>query len=396
MRILHIAESYPPTSGGVARVLQCLSEGLVRLGHDVTVATRVNPLRDFKVLNGVKVVSFDVDGKVDTGYTGEVRRYQEFVCTFPCDVLMVYAAQTWAADLVFPLLEELKCVKVFEPCGYSSLYNPDYAEYFKQLPSALKNFDHIVYLDANFRDALFGRRHNIDHYSIIPEGADLSEFGTEKKKGFRKRYKIRTKYMLLNVASYNRNKAQHFLLEAFLRAKPVDTTLVCIGPNAVGRSSRIYFRLLQIASIAIQMRLGFGTIRLLRNVGRDWVVAAFQEADLFLLGSSFEAAIPIAIHEAMAAGVPFISNRCGSLEEIEGGIVVTSPYEMSRGISILLANKRLRDELSEKGGAAAKTMYGFDKMVKAFEDLYQRLLSCKQTMQSSCLTHPLQVENTPG
>ena len=378
MRILHIVEAYPPASGGVPRLMQYLSEGLVSLGHDVTVATRVHPLRDFKILNGVEVVSFDVDGKVDSGYKGEVRRYQEFVRTFPCDVLMVYAAQTWAADLVFPLLKELNCIKVFEPCGYSSLYNPDYIEYFEQLPSVLNDFDHIVYLDGNFRDALFGRRHNIDHYSIIPEGADLSEFGTEKKKGFRKRYKIHTKYMLLNVASYNRNKAQHFLLEAFLRAKPVDTTLVCIGPNVEGRSSKIYFRLLQMASLAIQMRLGLGTIRLLRNVDRDWVAAAFQEADLFLLGSSFEAAIPLVIHETMTAGVPFISNRCGSLEETEGGIVVTSPYEMSRGISILLANEGLREELSKKGYQAARAMYGLGQMVKAYEDLYQRLLSSKR------------------
>ena len=378
MRILHIAEAYPPASGGVPRLMQYLSEGLVSLGHDVTVATRVHPLRDFKILNGVKVVSFDVSGKVDSGYVGEVRRYQEFVRTFPCDALMAYAAQTWSADLIFPLLKELKCVKVFVPCGYSSLYNPDYIEYFKQLPSVLSNFDHIVYLDGTSRDILFGQRHNIDHYSIIPEGADLSEFGTEKKKGFRKRYKIHTKYMLLNVASYNRNKAQHFLLEAFLRAKPVDTTLVCIGPNVEGRSSKIYFRLLQMASLAIQMRLGLGTIRLLRNVDRDWVAAAFQEADLFLLGSSFEAAIPLVIHETMTAGVPFISNRCGSLEETEGGIVVTSPYEMSRGISILLANARLREELSKKGYQAARAMYGLGQMVKAYEDLYQRLLSSKR------------------
>ena len=92
MRILHISESYPPAGRGVSRIIQCLSEGLARLGHEVTVATRIHPLRDFDVLNGVKIVSFNVSGKIDLGYQGEIKRYQEFVRNFPCDVLMAYAA----------------------------------------------------------------------------------------------------------------------------------------------------------------------------------------------------------------------------------------------------------------------------------------------------------------
>jgi len=132
VRILHISEAYPPAQGGVSGIMRILSEGLVRLGHEVTVATGYHPMRRSKVLNGVKVVGFDVGGKVDTGYRGDAEAYQAFVRNFPCDVLMAYAAQTWAVDLIFPLLKDLTCATAFIPCGFSSLYHPDYMEYYRK------------------------------------------------------------------------------------------------------------------------------------------------------------------------------------------------------------------------------------------------------------------------
>jgi len=378
MRILHIAEAYSPAAGGVSKLMQGLSEELVRHGHDVTVATGVHPARKFDILNGVKVVSFNVNGKIDLGYRGEIKRYQEFVRTFPCDILMTYAAQTWATDLIFPLLDELSCVKVFVPCGYSSLYNPDYYDYYKQMPDILNKFDHIVYINESCWDAQFGQRHGIRHFSIWPEGTETSEFAT-KKPGFRKKYGIKTKYMLLNVATYGRNKAQHFILEAFYRARPADTTMVFIGAKPETKKTKMYYRLLQMLSFLVQMSVGMGTIRLLAGLERSWVVSAFQEADMFLLGSSFEVAIPLVIHEAMASGVPFISTRCGSIEELDGGFVVLTPYEMARGINILLENESLRRYFSEKGRNGAKHVYGVDKTFDEYEALYKRLLNSRKS-----------------
>lgn len=379
MRILHISEAYPPAPGGVSGIMRILSEGLVRLGHEVTVATRSHPMRHSKVLHGAKIVDFNVRGKVDSGYRGDVDRYQDFVRSFPCDVLMVYAAQTWATDLVFPLLKNPKCATVFIPCGFSSLYHPDYIEYYRQMPEVLRSFDHIVYLDEFTRDYRFGQRHGIRHFSVIPECADLGDIQVGRR-GFRRRYDIRTKHLLLNVGSYCRNKAQHFLLEAFFRAKMRDTTLVCIGPKPQGRSSKIYFRILQMMSFAIQAQLGLGAIRLLQGVDREWVVSAFHEADLFLLGSTFEVATPLVIYEAMGAGLPFVATNCGSLGELGhgGGLVVTDQSEMARAIKILLSDKGMRDELAEKGMRESKNVYSLAGYVMRFNELYHQLVSEKQ------------------
>ena len=379
MHILHVTESYTPASGGVSGSVKVLSEGLVRLGHKVTVATQYHPMRHYKELNGVNVIGFDLGGKVDSGYKGEVEKYQEFIRNFSCDLLMIYAAQTWASDLVFPLLNKLNCTKVFIPCGYSSLYNPDFFDYYRKMPNILSNFDHIVYFDKYSRDYSFGNRHNIQHFSIIPECADLEGFSSDKS-DFRKRYKIHTKYMLLHVASYGRNKAQHFLLEAFLKAKYQDTTLVCIGPKPIGRKDRFYFLLLKLMAHAIQMKTGIGTIRLLKGVKKDLVVSAFYESDLFLLGSTFEVGTPLVIYESMAAGLPFISTASGSLGELNygGGIVVTSPHEMSRAIEILLSNKNMREALADKGREDSDNLFTPERYITTMHELYQQLMSSKQ------------------
>jgi glycosyltransferase involved in cell wall biosynthesis len=373
MRILHIAEAYHPAVGGVPHLMRKLSEAFVARGHEVTVATAFHPARNYNELNGVKIKSFAVTGKVDLGYNGEIEHYQKFVRSFPCDLLMIYAAQTWSSDLIFPLLDEMKCAKVFSPCGFSSIYNPDYASYFEQMPAIMRKFDHIIYISNSTWDAQFGHRHGIKHFTIAPEGADLTEFSGGKS-GFRQKYGIRTKYMFLNVATYNRNKGHAFILEAFWRRKSKDATMVFIGSKPHDRKNSNYLRMLRILSSIIEMRTGWGTVRFLTDVERSWVVRAFYEADLFLFGSTLEVGIPIAIHEAMAAGVPYISSRCGSVEELDGGFVVVWPYEMWRGIEILLKNDKLRESFAKKGVEAARRIYGLETTTNIYEDVYQKAL----------------------
>ena len=55
MRILHTVEFYPPSIGGMQEVVRQLSERLVLLGHDVTVATTRIPERTASSQNGVKI-----------------------------------------------------------------------------------------------------------------------------------------------------------------------------------------------------------------------------------------------------------------------------------------------------------------------------------------------------
>ena len=60
MKILHTVEFYEPCKGGAEEVVKQLSECLVAMGHDVTVATTIDKDRTPGKINGVLVLSFDI------------------------------------------------------------------------------------------------------------------------------------------------------------------------------------------------------------------------------------------------------------------------------------------------------------------------------------------------
>jgi L-malate glycosyltransferase len=375
MKILHLTESYYPETGGVSAIMRLLSESLAKQGNEVTVATQYNPERKTKVINRVKVEEFRVSGKFHNGYQGEVESYQNFIRNIDCDLLTIYAAQTWAADLVFPLLKEINAKKIFIPCGFSSLYDPNYREYYENMPDVLRAFDHVIYFDQYSWDYAFGQKHSVNHFSIIPECADYDGFEA-KGKTFREEYSIKTKYFALCVANYGRNKAQHYLLETFLKTKSKDVTLVFIGSKPNHRNQKLYFNLLQLMGLAVKIHDRTKSIKLLTDVNRGMVVKAFHEADIFLLGSSFEVGTPAVIYEAMAAGLPFISSKSGSLGELyySGGWIVNTTREMANGIDILLNGELLREELSEYGKGEYNSHYTVSHYIENMTRLYTSIV----------------------
>ncbi|WP_094584261.1 glycosyltransferase [Synechococcus sp. BO 8801] len=104
MKILHTVESYLPARHGMSEVVRQISERLVARGHDVTVATRSDPARTGDSIEGVKVRGFDVQGKSAVGVWGDVSGYQRYLLGSDADVIVNFAAQQWATDLMLPLL----------------------------------------------------------------------------------------------------------------------------------------------------------------------------------------------------------------------------------------------------------------------------------------------------
>lgn len=218
MRLLFACEFYAPSVGGVQEVMKQLAERMVRFGHQVTVATTRLAEREFSELNGVEVVGFDIVGNTVRGMTGEVERYREFVRTFPCDALMVKAAQQWTFDALWPVLDDIQCRKVFIPCGFSGLYEPMYQQYFQDLPAIMRKWDHLIFYAEEYRDVDFARARGMSHYTILPNGASETEFSAEPDPQFRRRHGIpEDSLLLLTVGSLTGVKGHREIAEAFAR-----------------------------------------------------------------------------------------------------------------------------------------------------------------------------------
>src|SRR5437773_7620617 len=127
MKILHTVEFYTPSTGGAQEVVRQISEQLVKRGHEVTVATTKLPNRATATINGVRIESFAISGNSVRGCAGETNRYTEFLLSGKFDIMMNYAAQQWATDLTYPILDQLPYRRVMAPCGFSGLFDAKYA-----------------------------------------------------------------------------------------------------------------------------------------------------------------------------------------------------------------------------------------------------------------------------
>ena len=379
LRILHTQQLYFPRVGGSEEMVKQLSERLALRGHAVTVATAHDRGRRWQSMNGVRVEGFHLAGNSATGIRGrpsEIERYQRFVQDGDFDVMLNSCAQIWSTDLVFSLLPRLRCGKVLAPSGYSGLGKPIFRGYFENLPAILRQYDHIIYFSANYQDKHFGDAHGIHHFSIIPNAASEDEF-LRPPLGFRARYEIRTKHMLLSVGNHYAFKGHRFVIEAFRRLGRSDTTLVILGHPVVTRLAGCYPSC-RLAALHPRIKV--------LTVPRPWVVSAFQEADLFVFGSRVEAS-PLVILEAMAAGIPFVTTNCGNVLDLKAcGRIVESPSEMAREVSALLENQEARQDLGGTGHRTWRENHTWENVVDQYEQVYRMVARPRngaETLKSS-------------
>ncbi|EJN00870.1 glycosyltransferase family 4 protein [Herbaspirillum sp. YR522] len=218
MRFLFCCEFYYPSIGGVQEVMRHIAERLVSWGHEVTVATTALADRNFDQHNGVKIVEFGVTGNLVRGMVGEVERYQDFVCNFACDAIMIKAAQQWTFDALWPVFHSVTARKVFIPCGFSGLYEPTYAQYFEELPAVLRQLDHLIFYAEHYRDVDFARAHGMTHFSILANGASEHEFNVASDPTFRARNGIADEsFVMLTVGSLTGVKGHREIAQAFAK-----------------------------------------------------------------------------------------------------------------------------------------------------------------------------------
>ncbi len=386
MNLLHTVEYYYPSRGGAQEVVRQVSERLAQRGHTVTVATSAHPDRRAEVINGVRVVGFNISGNAIRGFEGETQRYQDFLRQGQFDLMMNYAAQEWTADLAFPILDELPYARVLVPCGFSGLPWPIYRDYYAIMPLVLDKYDALVFHATDFRDIQFARQHGLDRLHIIANGAAADEFDTPRA-SFREAYGISPDQpLLLTVGSHTGAKGHAETLAAFRRAQIGPSVLALIGNVSPGTSCRG-----RCARQAWGVRIGsLGRKRvLLLDLPRSQVTAAYQAADLLVFASNIEYS-PLVLYEAAAAGLPFVASPAGNAEEIAwwtgGGVVLpaaqrtdgwvqVSKAELTQAIETLVGDPARRRALGAAGQTAWRERFTWEHLVGEYEALYRQAIA---------------------
>jgi glycosyltransferase involved in cell wall biosynthesis len=415
MKILHTVQSYIPARHGMSEVVRQISERLAAAGHQVVVATSSDPARVEKVINGVQIVEFDISGSITHGIHGEYDRYIQFLLDSDFDIVTNFAAQQWATDLVFPILNRIRGKKVFVPTGYSGLYLPDYQSYFQRMKEWLKGYDRVVYLSDDYRDVNFARKLGLDNGVLIPNGASAEEFLKAPDPNFRKNHGIPDDDLLvLHVSGYVGGKGHLDAIRIFNNARIRNASLLFVCP-AFDKDFEFHFRdmprIIRDWAKAVVLRRPISEmdrltlIRFLQSLGlfsrnihftalpRHEVVNAYQNADLFLFPSQIECS-PIVLFECMASKTPFLSTDVGNAKEIvewsgAGKILPTivkndAPNESSPVISAsakmlraICSDVDLRRTMAESGYRSWQNKFTWEKISKSYDMLYRELTSEK-------------------
>lgn len=375
-------------------MMRQIAERMAARGHDVTVATSQHPRRKSGVVNGVKVRGFKAGGKLVYGLSGQIGKYREFVRTFEADAILIMAAQQWSFDALWPILDDIKARKVFIPCGFSGLYEPDFSEYFVQLPDVLRKFDHLVFNAEKYRDIDFVKGIGLSNFTVLPNGISEADFEQEADGQFRRKLGIPDDaFLFLTVGNPIEAKGHRQVVDAFSR---LDTggqpaVLLSIAGWAGGclqSSSRLAqlvqwklvnssfgaalrhadaaaHRLLQIVQVEgwdgvkqlvrrklAQYKAGqrvpplesvesmaakasaqpFKRV-ILTDLQRQDLIQAYLAADLFVFASRIEYS-PLVLFEAAAAGTPFLTGPVGNADEIvrwTGGGMLCEANKDDRG-----------------------------------------------------------------
>jgi glycosyltransferase involved in cell wall biosynthesis len=107
-------------------------------------------------------------------------------------------------------------------------------------------------------------------------------------------------------------------------------------------------------------------------------------ADVFVLSSDYEGN-PLAVIEAMAAGLPIASTAVGGVPELlengrEGFIVQPGRAEqLSEAMVTLLKDDKLRRVMGAAAAARAKEKFDVSAMIRAYEELYNEISNPSHT-----------------
>lgn len=374
MRILHTVEFYEPRKGGAEEVVRQLSERLVKFGHEVTVATSYSKERTAGYLSGVRIEQFHLSGNSVTGIEGsssEIRRYQDLLAG-DFDVVLNYAAQNWTTDLTFGALYRITAKKILVPCGYSGLHSPAYAEYFAKLPEILSQYDKLVYMSPSYQDKQFGDEHGLETKAVcIPNGAAAEEFLGDDIYNFKRRYNITTPFIALCVANHYITKGHRFVIEAFLKMRRTDTTLVIIGKPLVSSGTRQFVHLVLDFLRCVGSSLAHKRIKLINTDDRSAVISAYKNADVFLFGSSVECA-PLVMYESFASKTPFITRPVGNVADHKEVLkIVESTDEMARVANYILDDEQTSRDIAGRAFAVWEKSHTWDSIAMQYEKLYK-------------------------
>jgi glycosyltransferase involved in cell wall biosynthesis len=184
-----------------------------------------------------------------------------------------------------------------------------------------------------------------------------------------------------NVAHIRPEKGQGYLIEAAARVlqQHPGTTFVIVGRPKEGESLQVLVS--RATELGIRDHIIFAG-------SQEDAVRFMSIFDVFVLSSLYEG-LPIALLEAMSAGVPPVATAVGGVPEVvrdgvDGFLVEPKKPEMlAQKIGDLLGTPKLRQAMSREAAKRVRGRFSIQAMVEAVKEVYAGVLSSISCVQAS-------------
>lgn len=392
MRIVQVCPIYYPslTAGGVTRVVQEVSEGLARRGHDVAVVTtdflfdegqptghRVSKMPprhnhvDVYYLRNLHPRIFPLLGMVLAPSTHSVAKR----LSREADVLHIHEIRGHQTIAALRAASSTGCPIVVSPHG--ALPQSTGRRLPKRLfdmifmRSILRRADAIVALNDIEQAMLLSLGVPASKIALIPNGIrPPSSLPTPVLERFRTKHQLtRNDLVVAFVGRLHARKRLDVAIEAFARVSSQfpNATMLIAGADAGHRE--------ELEALIAKRGMGL-RIRFLGPISEDDRRSLLGVADLFVLTSIGEGQ-PVAVLEAAAAGLPLLLTTGTNLAEVaqvRAGLVVGQKVaEVAQGFQALLSNAEMRQQMGKSARSWALGAYGFDRQLDSLERLYAQL-----------------------
>ena len=382
MKIAHINMFYLPTFGGVEQVMYELAKRQVKDGHEVHVFCcdsdknkRIEKKEE--IIDGVYVHRFPYWFRLSLStfiWPSLLWRFNgnfDVVHSHVSGHLYVLIAGVLKKKMGFKYIHTTHCPWT------DSYFRPKILHPFIFLNKIFLNkisfgfIDRIIAITPWELDAIkeFADEKKI---VVIPNGTDKILFKKIKNNGFKKKYGISEKNMVLFFGRLNPTKAPEKLAQTAIKltksGQAKDIAFVWVGPDEGA------------ASIVKRMIKPFKNMHYLGPIrGKEKVAEMYQSANIYVL-PSYREGLPLTLFEAMASGLPIIASPVNGIpyemSEPENGFFVEygDIENLGKKILMILNEKKLTQNISKNNMKKSRD-YDWDLIYKRYMEEYKNVLN---------------------
>ncbi len=351
--------------GGTAQDIITLSQGLLKLGHQVFVISTPGVMDKELKGTGVIFVNAPLYTRNPLGLWKASRRIYKIVKDNKIEILnpqgMYTALGSWLASFGFSM-PVFKVVTTIHMISSSKLYKYTWVlNFFSK---------HIITESYCERNRLTSSGVKSEKITVISNSVDMEKFSKVKSKPIlRNKYKIKDDCCCFGIIARLSKEKRHLdFINAAKNAhsKNDNTKFFIVGDGP--EKERIK-----------EAAVGSEDFIIVTGMRRD-IPDILNSLDCFVLSSEVES-LPLSIREAMSMGLPVISTDVGGVREavLEGitGFVVPrhNPSLMAEAMIKIANDKELRISLGNRGQKLCQTNFELSKWSQKTEDLFAKVLN---------------------